>query len=30
MTGRKVVEVNVSVIDVHIPKQEQRPRRQLE
>jgi uncharacterized alkaline shock family protein YloU len=30
MTGMKVVEVNVDVHDVHVPKIEQRSRRQLE
>jgi len=30
MTGRRVVEVNVFVIDVHVPKIETRHRRQLE
>lgn len=30
MTGRKVVEVNVHVVDVHIPKTEKRAKRQLE
>jgi uncharacterized alkaline shock family protein YloU len=30
MTGRRVVEVNVHVVDVHIPKVEKRPKRQLE
>lgn len=29
-TGRKVVEVNIWVIDVHIPRVERRTRRQLE
>ena len=30
MTGRKVVEVNIYVVDVHIPKVEKRTKRQLE
>jgi four helix bundle protein len=30
MTGRKVVEVNVHVLDVYIPKAEKKPKRQLE
>lgn len=30
MTGRKVIEVNVHVVDVHIPKAEKRSKRQLE
>lgn len=30
MTGRKVVEVNVHVVDVYIPKIENRSKRQLE
>jgi uncharacterized alkaline shock family protein YloU len=30
MTGRHVVEVNVFVVDVHVPKVERKPRRNLE
>jgi uncharacterized alkaline shock family protein YloU len=30
MTGRKVIEVNVHVVDVYIPKAEKRTKRQLE
>jgi uncharacterized alkaline shock family protein YloU len=30
MTGRRVVEVNVFVVDVHIPKVERKPHRNLE
>ena len=30
MTGRVVIEVNVHVVDVHIPKVEKRTKRQLE
>ena len=30
MTGRKVVEVNVHIVDVHIPKVEKRQKRLLE
>jgi len=30
MTGRQVVEVNVFVVDVHVPKVERKPRRNLE
>lgn len=30
MTGRKVIEVNVHVVDVYIPKVEKRTKRQLE
>lgn len=30
MTGRRVVELNVHVVDVHVPKVERRTRRQLE
>jgi len=30
MTGRKVVEVNIHVVDVHIPKAEKTSRRELE
>ena len=30
MTGRKVVEVNVHIVDVYIPKTEKRQKRQLE
>ena len=30
MTDRKVIEVNVHVVDVHIPKAEKRTKRQLE
>lgn len=30
MTGRKVVEVNVSVVDVHVPKAEKTTKRQLD
>lgn len=30
MTGRKVVEVNIHVVDVYIPKVEKRTKRQLE
>lgn len=29
-TGRKVVEVNIWVVDVHVPQVETRPRRELE
>jgi len=30
MTGRRVVEVNIFVVDVHLPKLERKSRRQLE
>ena len=30
MTGRRVVEVNIYVVDVHVPKIERRQRRELE
>ena len=30
MTGRKVIEVNVHIVDVYIPKVEKRTKRQLE
>lgn len=30
MTGRKVVEVNINVVDVHIPRDEKRDKRRLE
>ncbi len=30
MTGRRVVEVNIFVVDVHVPRTEKRSRRQLE
>jgi uncharacterized alkaline shock family protein YloU len=30
MTGRKVVEVNIFVVDVHVPKPERKQRRKLE
>lgn len=29
MTGRKMIEVNIHVVDVHIPKVQQKPRREL-
>ncbi|MGM0574742.1 MAG: Asp23/Gls24 family envelope stress response protein [Myxococcota bacterium] len=30
MTGRRVVEVNISVVDVHVPKVEHHPRRRVQ
>jgi len=30
MTGRRVLEVNVNVVDVHVPRVERRTKRQLE
>jgi uncharacterized alkaline shock family protein YloU len=30
MTGRTVVEVNINVVDVHVPKVEQSAKRRLE
>jgi uncharacterized alkaline shock family protein YloU len=29
MTGRKVIEVNVHVVGVHVPKTQQKQRREL-
>jgi uncharacterized alkaline shock family protein YloU len=29
MTGRSMVEVNVHVVDIHVPKVERRSRREL-